>query len=133
MIVRESIEFKRGLSDNEIKDVLVGWRQGQFLINPYTNIVYVFIKEWPGENNMEIFSVGHLRTVKSPKNPLGKQFFHIYRKDKLDFDKTNFKPRRNLRSLTNEEWKIIKPSLSPEYINKLDSELKKFKVKVLVS
>jgi len=133
MIVRESIEFKRGLSDKEIKDVLVGWRQGQFLINPHTNIVYIFIAEWHGENDIEIFSIGHIRNMTKHKfNPQRRMVFQVYKKNDSEWNRTNFKPKRNLRSLTDEEWEIVKPSLSPEYINKLTSELKTFGVKVLM-
>lgn len=133
-ILKESVNFQRGLSDREIKDVIVGWREGQLVINPYTNIVYVYLKEWVGERNIEIFSVGHIRHLKHPslKNPKGKGIFQVYRKNNEEWARTNFKAKDKLRSLTKEEIEIVKSSLSSEYINKLDSELKKFEVKGLI-
>jgi hypothetical protein len=131
MIVRESINFQRGLSDREIKDLLIGWKEGQLLINPYTNIVYVFLRQWEGENDIELFSVGHIRNkTKHTFNPQQKVVFQKYRKEiEADWARTNFKPKKNLKTLTNEEWELVKPSLTPEYINKLESN---FGIKVII-
>jgi hypothetical protein len=126
MIVRESIGFQRGMSDRGIRDVLIGFREGQFLINPYTNIVYVHCvknRKWYDQDDVEIFSIGHLRTKKTESPFAGKEFFQMYRKNDSDWRRTNFKSKDKLRSLENEEWRILKPSLTPEYINKLESEL----------
>jgi len=123
--INESIGFQRGMSDREIRDTLIGWHEGQFLINPHTNIVYVYLKTWEGENNIEIFSIGHLRM-----NPTKKTVFQNYKKvTDADWARTNFKPKRNLRPLTNKEWELVKPSLTPEYINKLESN---FGIKVII-
>lgn len=117
MIVRESIGFQRGMSDREIRDTLIGWGKGQLLINPYTNIVYVFLAKWRElENYIELFSIGHIRTKK-------KVVFQVYKKYGSDWNRTNMKSKDKLRPLKNEEWEIIKPSLTSEYINKLESEL----------
>ena len=125
-ILKESVNFQRGLSDREIKDVLVGWREGQFVINPYTNIVYVFLREWEGKNDIELFSLGHLRNIGSVK----RSFFQKYKK-KTDFDwaRTTFKTKDKLRTLNPEEWHFVKPSITPEYINKVKEN---FGVKVIV-
>ena len=123
MIVRESINFQRGMSDREIRDVLIGWRKGQFLINPYTNIVYIFMGEWQGDEYAEIFSIGHLRTKNPIKDLTAKKFFQMYKKYGSDWRRTNFKSKDKLRPLENEEWEILKPSLTLEYINKLELEL----------
>lgn len=125
MIVRESIGFQRGMSDREIRDVLIGWREGQFLINPYTNIVYVFCvknRKWHDEEDIEIFSIGHLRTKKT-ESFAGKEFFQLYKKQDSDWKRTNFKSKDKLRPLKEDEWGIIKRSLSLEYINKIESKL----------
>jgi len=131
MIVRESIGFQRGLSDREIKDVLIGWHEGQLLINPHTNIVYVYLAEWDGEHNIELFSLGHIRNrIKNSFNPQKRIVFQKYKKiTDADWARTNFKPKRNLRTLTNEERALVKPSLDPEYINKVKEN---FGIKVII-
>lgn len=127
MIVRESIGFQRGMSDREIRDVLIGWREGQFLINPYTNIVYVHCvknRKWYDQDDVEIFSIGHIRNRnKHTFNPQRKMVFQVYKKNDSDWKRTNFKSKDKLRSLENEEWEILKRSLSLEYINKIESKL----------
>jgi len=133
-ILRESVNFQRGLSDREIKDVLVGWREGQLLMNPHTNIVYVFLKEWNGqpfaENDTEIFSIGHLRNI----GGASKTYFQKYKKiTDADWVRTTFKPKKNLRSLTSEELHLVKYSLTSEYINKLEAKLESnFGIKVFI-
>jgi hypothetical protein len=122
--INESMGFQRGMSDREIRDTLIGWHEGQFVINPYTNIVYVYLQTWGGENDIEVFSVGHLRTKGE------KKIFQTYKKrTDADWARTNFKRKKNLSPLSNEEWKIVKPTLTPEYINKLESN---FGIKVII-
>lgn len=123
MIVRESIGFQRGMSDREIRDVLIGWKKSQFLINPYTNIVYIFMGEWQEEDYAELFSIGHLRTKKTESHFAGKEFFQLYRKSDADWKRTNFKSKDKLRPLKEDELGIVKRSLSLEYINKIESKL----------
>jgi hypothetical protein len=124
MIVKESIGFQRGMSDREIRDTLIGWREGQFIINPHTNIVYVYLQTWGGENDIEIFSIGHIRTAK------GKTFLQKYKKvSDADWARTSFKSKKNLRPLTKEEWYLVKPFITSEYINKLESN---FGIKVII-
>lgn len=125
-LLKEGMGFQRGLSDREIRDVLIGWREGQLLINPYTNIVYVFLKEWEGKNDIELFSLGHLRNIGNAP----KVFFQKYKKvTDADWARTGFKPKKNLRPLTAEEWYFVKPSLDPEYINKVKEN---FGIKVIL-
>ena len=45
MIVRESINFQRGMSDREIRNTLAGWTEDQFLMNPFTAIIYIFLRD----------------------------------------------------------------------------------------
>jgi hypothetical protein len=115
-ILKEGLGFQRGKSEKEIKDLLGEWKPGKLVINPYTNIVYVFIKEWVGKNDMEVFSLGHLRNIGSAK----KVFFQKYKKVlTLDWGRTNFKSKNNLRTLNDEELRFVKPSIDLEYINKV--------------
>jgi hypothetical protein len=133
MIVRESIGFQRGKYEEEIRDIFAEWRPGKLIINPHTNIVYVFLEDLNNfsnflknpfsEKEMTIFSIGHLRNKKTFKNPEGKTNFQIYKKYYADWGDTNFKPKRNLRALTKEERDIVISSLGSEYINKIEKEL----------
>ena len=68
------------------------------------------------EENAEIFSLGHLRNIGNfPKTYLKK-----YKKvTDSEWARTNLKPTRNLRTLTDEEYRLVKPSLYQEYINKV--------------
>ena len=103
--IRESVSFQRGMSDREIRDTLVGWRTGQFLINPF---------------------IGHLRIKKTQKNPMGKPGFEIYDRSKLPYKNytgLTYRPKNQVRPLTNREREILRPYLTQEYINKLETEL----------
>jgi hypothetical protein len=125
-ILRESINFQRGLSDREIKGLLVGWKPGQFLINPHTNIVYLYLGEPENPEYVNVFSIGHLQN----KNiTAGKEYFKVYTKTFAEWNTTNFKSKDRLKLLSNEEWEIIKPVLTKEYINKLESS---FGIKVIM-
>ena len=120
--LKESMGFQRGLSDKEIRDTVFGWREGRLLICPHTDIVYVFL----GMRSLyeaECFSIGHLGRKITNKNPKGKIGFRIYRKRGKDYLEHNSKLKDHLRSLTDEEKEIIKPSLTLEYINKLGEHL----------
>ena len=114
-ILLESLSFQRGKSEREIKDLLGEWRPGKLVINPHTNIIYVFLG-MRDEENAEIFSLGHLRNIGNfPKTYLKK-----YKKaTDSEWARTNLKPTRNLRTLTDEEYRLVKPSLYQEYINKV--------------
>jgi hypothetical protein len=43
-LIRESLNFERGLSDREIKTKLVGFRKGQILISAISFSIYIFIE-----------------------------------------------------------------------------------------
>lgn len=121
-IVKESLEFKRGLSDREIRDNLFGWKLGQLIICPHTDIVYVFLGKVEGfTHNIRCFGLGYIRRKRTRKNPEGRVSFNQYPEKKFY---TIYKMDKNLRSLTQEEIDLIKPSLTSEYINKLSDRLK---------
>jgi hypothetical protein len=127
MIVRESINFQRGMSDREIRDTLIGWGPGQFLINPHTDIVYIFIDDADYANtDVHLQSVGHILRKKTQGNPTGKIYFTLYDRSKRPFNIASgesYRPKNQVRPLANKEWGIIKPYLTPEYINKLELEV----------
>lgn len=64
--IQESVNFQRGMSDREIRDTLVGWRPGQFLISDFTDIVYIFV-EYSDSTDVELRSVGHIFRKKTQK------------------------------------------------------------------
>jgi hypothetical protein len=70
-ILLESLSFQRGKSEREIKDLLGEWIPGKLVINPHTNIIYVFLG-MKDEENAEIFSLGHLRNIGISPKPISK-------------------------------------------------------------
>jgi len=109
-IVRESISFQRGLSDDQIRDVLLGrWHKGQILgtdinqqfHNAWNVWLYMFIepnKEDPDESMVLYIGRIQVRGGKAHIDP----FFHSH-KGKIEANWGNPNGTFGLRELTSKE------------------------------
>ena len=123
MIVRESINFQRGKTDKEIRDLLFGWQEGQLLVNPHTDIVYAFIQEDENVKNLIIcLGIGHIGRKKTSSNPHGKVYFSLYKKNEVNLNPT-MKSKDKLRALDEDETNLVRSTITPGYIEKIRSVL----------
>lgn len=121
--IKESVNFQRAKSDQEIKDILFGWQPGQLLVNKYTDIVYSYIQEEEMENRLVlVIGIGHIGRKKTASNPSGKVYFNLYKKNWVNLNPT-MKRKSNLSPLSAEEMDLVKPTITPEYIEKIRSKL----------
>ena len=117
MIVRESIShFQRGKTDQQIKDLLFGWKEGQLLVNPYTDIVYVYIDG--EEDDIRCFGVGHIGRKRTSSNPKAHTYFSLYKKNDVNLNSV-WKTKDKVRPLNDVEINLVKPTITSEYIEKV--------------
>jgi len=63
-IVRESINFKRGLSDEEIKHNILGYHVGEVIIYTRWDKEYAFMITKINNDDVEVLYLGNFRTSK---------------------------------------------------------------------
>jgi hypothetical protein len=112
-IIRESISFQRGLSDDQIRDVLLGrWHRGQILGtdinqqfgNAWNVWLYLYIDRDPElSSDLKVLYIGRIQ-VRGGKAHID-PFFHSH-KGKIE---TNW--GETLRELTSKEKEQVKEAL----------------------
>jgi len=131
-IVRESISFQRGLSDEQIRDVLIGrWHRGQILgtdinqqfHNAWNVWLYMFIepnKEDPDESMVLYIGRIQVRSGKARINP----YFHNHL-GKIEPQWGNPNGSFGLRELTLKEKQQVQDALqNPKYEKQIKEILK---------
>ena len=131
-IVRESISFQRGLSDEGIRDVLLGrWHRGQILgtdinqqfKNAYNVWLYMFIepnKEDPDESMVLYIGRIQVRGGKAIINP----FFHSHT-GKIEANWGNPNGTFGLRELSSKEKQQVEEALKDPKSEKHLAEIRK--------
>jgi hypothetical protein len=122
-LVKESLNFERGLSDKEIIAKLTGWRKGQILIEKWDKIfnskiqkIWIYMGVNPGRKNLEINNILGYPLGEIDNNGNLKLFWKDIGYSNIQLSK------KNLRFLNNNEKIIF------DYYNNLP-ENKKYKSK----
>jgi len=70
-IVRESISFKRGLSDEEIKHNILGYHVGEIIRKNHWGEDYVYMITEITDDDVEVLYLGHFRIKSSYTKDIG--------------------------------------------------------------